>query len=56
MVDRWLAYGIFRFTLGINIVIHGVGLLFGLGTGDFAANTSSAFAGTPLLQGVVYER
>ena len=54
MVDRWLAYGIFRFTLGINRLIHGVGRLFGLGTGEFAAKTSSAFAGTPLPQGVVY--
>ena len=54
MVDRWLAYGIFRFTLGINILIHGVDRLFGSGTGEFAAKTSSAFAGTPLPQGVVY--
>jgi len=54
MVDRWLAYGIFRFTLGINIFIHGVGRLFGFGTGEFAAKTSSAFASTPLPQGVVY--
>ena len=54
MVDRWLAYGIFRFTLGINILIHGVGRLFGLETGEFAAKTSSAFAGTPLPHSVVY--
>jgi hypothetical protein len=41
VVDRCLAYGIFRFTLGINILIHGVGRLFGLGTGEFAAKTSA---------------
>jgi thiosulfate dehydrogenase (quinone) large subunit len=54
MLDRWLAYGILRLTLGINILIHGVGRLFGLGAGEFATKTSSAFAGTPLPHGVVY--
>lgn len=54
LVDRWLAYGVFRFTLGINILIHGVGRVFGLGAGEFAAKTSTAFAGTPLPHSLVY--
>ena len=53
-VDRWLAYGVFRFTLGINILIHGVDRVFGAGARGFAAKTSSQFAGTALPHALVY--
>jgi len=52
--DRNLAYGVFRFTLGINILIHGVGRLFAQGAGEFATKTAGAFAGTVLPQGLVH--
>jgi thiosulfate dehydrogenase [quinone] large subunit len=51
-IDRKLAYGVFRLTLGINILIHGVVRSFGPGT--FAAKTASEFANTPLPNGVVH--
>jgi hypothetical protein len=35
-VDRRLGYGIFRLSLGINILIHGVERIFGMGPGGFA--------------------
>ena len=54
LVDRRLAYGVFRFTLGVNILIHGAGRLFVSGAGTFAAKTTSEFAGTPLPQGLVH--
>jgi thiosulfate dehydrogenase (quinone) large subunit len=53
-VDRRLAYAVFRFTLGINILIHGAGRVLGLGAGGFAAKTSSEFAATPLPHSLVY--
>jgi len=37
VVDRRLAYVIFRLTLGVNILIHGVGRRFGSGAEEFAA-------------------
>ena len=52
--DQRLAYGVFRFTLGVNILVHGVGRLIGAGVGAFAAKTSSEFAGTPLPPGLVH--
>jgi thiosulfate dehydrogenase (quinone) large subunit len=52
--DRRLAYGVFRLTLGINIVIHGVGRLFGPGAGALAKGTSSEFADTPLPHSLVH--
>jgi hypothetical protein len=52
-MDRGLAHGVFRFTLGINRLIHGVDRRFGLGAGEFAAMTSSEFAGTPLPHSLV---
>jgi thiosulfate dehydrogenase [quinone] large subunit len=52
-LDRRLAYGVFRFTFGINILIHAAGRLFGAGAAGFAAKTSNEFAGTPLPHGVV---
>ena len=55
MLDRRLAHGVLRLTLGINILIHGVGRLFGAGgAAAFAAKTSSQFVGTPLPQSLVY--
>ncbi len=52
--DRRLAYGVFRLTLGINILVHGAGRIFGPGAGAFAAQTASEFAGAPLPQGLVH--
>lgn len=52
--DQRLAYAVFRFTLGINILVHGVGRLLGAGVGTFATKTSSEFAGTPLPPGLVH--
>jgi thiosulfate dehydrogenase (quinone) large subunit len=54
LVDRKLAYGVFRLTLGINILVHGAGRIFGPGTGIFAAKTASEFADTPLPHGLVH--
>jgi thiosulfate dehydrogenase (quinone) large subunit len=53
-VNRKLAYGIFRLTLGINILIHGAVRIFGPGAGAFAAKTASEFADTPLPRGFVH--
>lgn len=53
-VNQRLAYGVFRFTLGINILVHGVGRLIGPGVEAFATKTSSEFAGTPLPPGLVH--
>ena len=54
-LDRQLAHGVLRLTLGINILIHGVGRLFGSGgAAAFAAKTSGLFVGTPLPQSLVY--
>ena len=53
-VNRKLAYGVFRLTLGINVLIHGAVRIFGPGTGAFAAKTGSEFADNPLPQGVVH--
>lgn len=54
LLDRRLAYGVFRLTLGINTLIHGAGRIFGAGAGAFAAKTASEFAGTPLPGGLVH--
>jgi hypothetical protein len=53
-VDGWLAYAVFRFTLRINIFIHGVGRVLAVGAREFATKTSSEFAGTALPHGLVY--
>lgn len=53
LLDRCLAYAIFRITLGINILIHGLGRLFGPGAGGFAAKTSPEFTSTVLPHGLV---
>jgi thiosulfate dehydrogenase (quinone) large subunit len=46
LFDRRLAYAILRFTLGINLLIHGVVRLPGLGA--FADGLVKLFAETPL--------
>jgi hypothetical protein len=53
-VDGWLAYAVFRFTLGINIFIHGASRVFAVGAKEFAIKTSSEFAGTALPHGLLY--
>ncbi|MGO9275230.1 MAG: DoxX family protein [Terriglobia bacterium] len=53
-LDRKLAYGVFRLTMGINILIHGAVRIFGPGAGAFAAKTASEFADTPLPHGAVH--
>lgn len=53
-LDRQLAYFVFRFTLGINILVHGTGRIFASGGSAFAAKTSGEFAGTPLPYGLVH--
>ena len=45
--DHAIAYGLFRFTLGINILIHGFVRLYA-GVEKFAASTEPHFAETPL--------
>ena len=46
--DRQLAYLVFRLSLGINILIHGSGRIFGPGAQAFASKTMGEFATTPL--------
>jgi uncharacterized membrane protein YphA (DoxX/SURF4 family) len=52
--DRWIAYGIFRLALGINILIHGFGRILGPGAGGFASKTAQMFVATPLPHWAVY--
>ncbi len=52
--DRWMAYGIFRLALGINILIHGIGRILGPGAGGFASKTAQMFGATPLPHWAVY--
>lgn len=54
LINGRLAYGVLRLTLGINILIHGVGRIVGPGAGAFATKTTSEFAGTPLSQSLVH--
>ena len=53
-LDRQLAYAVFRLTLGINILIHGAGRLFGPGAEAFASTTAVEFSKTPLPAGMVH--
>src|SRR5580692_8883802 len=46
--DRQLAYLVFRLTLGINILVHGAGRIFGPGVEAFAATTGAEFTKTAL--------
>ena len=43
-LDRQLAYLVFRLTLGINILVHGAGRIFGPGAGAFATTTAAEFS------------
>jgi len=52
-LDRQLAYVVFRLTLGINILIHGAGRIFGPGAGAFASATEVEFTKTALPAGMV---
>ncbi len=53
-LDRQLAYVVFRLTLGINILIHGAGRIFGPGAESFAATTAAEFSKTALPAGMVH--
>jgi thiosulfate dehydrogenase [quinone] large subunit len=54
LLDHKLAYGIFRITLGINLLVHGAGRIFGQGAGAFAAKMAGEFTGTVLPYGMVH--
>jgi thiosulfate dehydrogenase (quinone) large subunit len=53
-LDRQLAYAVFRFTLGINILVHGAGRIFGPGAEAFATTTAAEFSKTALPPGMVH--
>jgi thiosulfate dehydrogenase (quinone) large subunit len=53
-LDRQLAYVVFRLTLGINILVHGAGRIFGPGADAFATTTAVEFSNTPLSAGMVH--
>jgi thiosulfate dehydrogenase (quinone) large subunit len=53
-LDRQLAYAVFRLTLGINILVHGAGRIFGPGAEAFASTTAVEFSKTALPAGMVY--
>jgi thiosulfate dehydrogenase [quinone] large subunit len=53
-LDRQLAYMIFRLTLGINILVHGAGRIFGPGADAFATTTAAEFSKTALPAGMVH--
>jgi thiosulfate dehydrogenase [quinone] large subunit len=53
-LDRKLAYVVFRLSLGITVLIHGSGRIFGQGVESFAPKTANQFAGTPLPPALVH--
>ncbi len=53
-LDHQLAYAIFRLTLGINILVHGAGRIFGPGADAFATTTAAEFTKTALPAGLVH--
>ncbi len=53
-LDRQLAYAVFRLTLGINILVHGAGRIFGPGAESFASTTAAEFSKTALPAGLVH--
>jgi thiosulfate dehydrogenase [quinone] large subunit len=53
-LDRRLAYAVFRLTLGINILVHGAGRIFGPGAEAFATTTAAEFNKTILPAGLVH--
>jgi thiosulfate dehydrogenase [quinone] large subunit len=52
-LDRDLAYAVFRLTLGVNILVHGAGRIFGPGAEAFATTTAAEFTKTALPMGLV---
>ncbi len=53
-LDQQLAYAVFRLTLGINILVHGAGRIFGPGADAFASTTALEFSKTALPAGLVH--
>ncbi|MGP0073377.1 MAG: DoxX family protein [Bryobacteraceae bacterium] len=53
-LDHQLAYLVFRLTLGINILVHGAGRIFGPGAEAFATTTAAEFTKTALPAGMVH--
>lgn len=53
-LDGQLAYLVFRLTLGINILVHGAGRIFGPGAEAFATTTAAEFSKTALPAGLVH--
>jgi thiosulfate dehydrogenase [quinone] large subunit len=53
-LDRDLAYAVFRLTLGINILVHGAGRIFGPGAEAFATTTAAEFTKTAVPMGLVH--
>jgi thiosulfate dehydrogenase (quinone) large subunit len=53
-LDGQLAYLVFRLTLGINILVHGAGRIFGPGAEAFASTTAAEFSKTALPLGMVH--
>jgi len=53
-LDGQLAYLMFRLTLGVNILVHGAGRIFGPGVEAFAATTAAEFTKTALPMGLVH--
>lgn len=53
-LNRQLAYVVFRLSLGVNILIHGSGRIFGSGAESFASKTAGEFATTPLPAGLTH--
>jgi thiosulfate dehydrogenase (quinone) large subunit len=53
-LDGQLAYLVFRLTLGINILVHGAGRIFGPGAEAFATTTAAEFTKIALPHGMVY--
>jgi thiosulfate dehydrogenase [quinone] large subunit len=53
-LDLQLAYAVFRLTLGINILVHGAGRIFGPGAEAFATTTAAEFSKTALPAGLVH--
>jgi thiosulfate dehydrogenase [quinone] large subunit len=54
VLDRQLAYVVFRLTLGINMFVHGAGRIFGPGAEAFASTTAVEFSKTALPAGLVH--
>ena len=53
-LDDQLAYLVFRLTLGMNILVHGAGRIFGPGAEAFANTTAAEFTKTALPMSLVH--